>query len=566
MPDLHDLSSASRRRWIFLGFLLALHLVFLAGPGTQLGRLLFLSHIGLGLLWQPFVQPRRRLGVGGMAVVVTCAGLFAYFLDWGLLAVWTMLLTGVAGGKVFLFPDRWERVFHLTALGYLATMVLVLILPKSLLALKITEPVLVDLARYAAPFTFLFMALLPSGRSATERAEIVDFIYGVFVFLLMAVIALGSLSAALVFRFGYFESLFITLGLTAGILLLLGWIWNPRSGFGGLGSAVAQHVLSLGLPIEDWLQSLAALAQREDDPERFLALACAELPERLPGIVGGAWDGGRGRHPFGARGGCVASFRHGRLRLDLASQVEPSPSLLWHYDLVARLLAEFHLGKWRERELKRLTYVEAIHATGARLTHDVKNLLQSLETLCVAAREECAPPSPRFTELVRRQLPEIAARLRQTMAKLSAPARGPSHESVAAAAWFDALASRYAGRGIEFVAACDLAGLELGEAELFSTVAENLLQNVVDKQGSDTGVTGRACLGAEAGQAWLEVADSGAAIPAPLAAVLLDQPAPSESGLGIGLYQCARLAGQCGYRLALAENRAGCVRFLLAPA
>lgn len=565
MPAPHDLSSASRRRWIFLAFLVALHLVFLSSPATQLGRLLFLSHIGLGLLWQPFVQPRRRLGFRGMAVVVLCAGLFAYFLNWGLLAIWAMLLTGVVGGKVFLFPDRWERVFHLTALGYLVTAVLVLILPQSLLALKITEPVIVDLGRYVAPFAFFFMALLPKGQETAERAEIVDFIYGVFVFLLMAVIVLGSLSVALVFRLGYFESLFVTLGLVAGILLLLGWIWNPRSGFGGLGSAVAQHVLSLGLPIEDWLQSLAELAQREEDPERFLALACTELPRRLPGIVGGSWDGGLGRQAFGEGSGHVASFRHGRLQLDLTSHVEPSPSLLWHYDLVARLLAEFHLGKWRERELKRLTYVEAIHATGARLTHDVKNLLQSLETLCVAAQEESATPSPRFAELVRRQLPEIAARLRQTMVKLSAPARGPTHESAPARTWFAALAGRYEGRGIEFAAACDLAGLNLAETELFSSVAENLLQNIVAKQSGDAGVRGGVRLGAEESMAWLEVADDGAAIPAPLAAVLLDQPAPSETGLGIGLYQCARLAGQCGYRLRLAENRSGCVRFLLAP-
>lgn len=560
------LSPTISRRWIFLAFLVALHLVFLQGPESQLGRLLFLSHIGLGLLWQPFIQPRRRLGFRGMAVVVICAGLSAYFLNWRLLALWVMLLTGVVGGKVFLFPDRWERVFHLTALGYLASALLVLILPQSLTVLKITEPVFVDLARYAAPAAFFFMALLPVGRAATERAEIVDFIYGVFVFLLMAVIVLGSLSMAAIYQRGYFESLLLTLAAIAAVLLLLGWIWNPRSGFGGLGGAVAQHVLSLGLPIEDWLQSLAELAKREDDPDRFLALACAELPQRLPGIVGGSCGDGAVRHEFGVRAGQLASFRHGRLQLDLASHAEPSPSLLWHYDLIARLLAEFHLGKWRERELKRLTYVEAIHATGARLTHDVKNLLQSLETLCAAAQEESATPSPRFVGLMRRQLPEITARLRQTMGKLAAPRRGPPQEPLAANAWFAALARRYEGGAIDFTLSQDLSGRLLQEVELFTSVAENLLQNLVAKQRLDGKVRGQVRFGAEDERIWLEVADDGAAIAAELAAILLAQPAPSENGLGIGLYQSARLAEQCGHRLELAENRPGCVRFRLAPA
>lgn len=565
MPELRHYSPATSRRWIFLAFLLALHLVFLQGPDTPLGRLLFLSHIGLGLLWQPFVQPRRRLEFRGMAVVVVCAGLFAYFLGWGLLALWTMLLTGVVGGKVFLFPDRWERVFHLMALGYLATAVLVLILPQSLAVLKITEPVFIDLARYVAPSAFLVMAFIPVGKESAERAEVVDFIYGVFVFLLMAVIVLGSLSLVLVYRLAYFDSLLLTLALIATILLLLGWIWNPRSGFGGLGGAVAQHVLSLGLPIEEWLQSLAELAKREDDPERFLALACVELPQRLPGIVGGSCTDGTVQHAFGERSGHHARFSHGRLQLDLVSRVELSPSLLWHYDFIARLLAEFHLGKWRERELRRLTYVEAVHATGARLTHDVKNLLQSLETLCAAAQEESATPSPRFVGLVRRQLPEIAARLRQTMGKLVAPARGAPQEPMAASAWFVALARRYEGQRIDFSLASDVSGLSLTEVELFSSVAENLLQNVAAKQHARPEVVGLVRLGAAAGQAWLEVEDSGAAIPAGLGGSLLTQPVRSENGLGIGLYQSARLAGQCGYRLELAENRPGCVRFSLAP-
>ncbi|MDP3033456.1 MAG: ATP-binding protein [Rhodocyclaceae bacterium] len=565
MPVLPDISFVDRRRWVFLGVLVALHLVFLQGPHAPLGKVLFLSHIGLGLLWQPFVQAKRRLGLGGTIAVLICAGLAAWFLNWGLLAIWTMLLAGVVGGKVFLFPDRGERLFHLLALGYLTTAVLALILPQTLVAADAADPLIADLVRYLVPLVFLLMALLPIGREAQQRTEVVDFIYGVFVFLLLGVIVLGSISFSFLFRAGYLEALMVTLGLVAGLLLLLGWIWNPHAGFGGLGSAVAQHVMSLGLPIEEWLDSLAELAEREADPERFLALACAALPRRMPGVVGGDWQTAGGPQTFADQQGHRVGFRHGRLTLGLVCRFKPSPSLLWHYDLAARLLAEFHLGIWRAQELQRLSYVAAIHETGARVTHDVKNLLQSLDTLCAAAQQE-NEASPRLMGLMRRQLPEISSRLRQTLTKLAAPVGQTQGQPMAALPWFASLESRYANAQTVFSIVGDMTSLSVPDAQLFSCVAENLLQNLANKQAAHAATTAAVRLGEASGRVWFEVADNGPAVPDEVSDALFERPVSSDHGLGIGLYQCARLARQAGYRLTLAENRDGGVCFRLAAA
>lgn len=559
--------STTRRRWIFLALLAALHLVFFLGPENPLARWLFLSHIGSGLLWQPFVQTRRRIGPVGAVLVVLSAALLAYFLNWGVLLIWTLLLAGVVGGKVFMFPDRWERLFYLMALGYLVLAVLALILPAALLPFNLAEPALTRLVTYVAPALLVLMAVLPMRPGlAEERAEIVDFVHGVFVLLLLAVIVLGSLCFALLFEAGYLESLLVTLALVAGVLLLLGFIWNPRADFAGLGTAVAQYVMSLGLPVEEWLKSLAELARHEDDPERFLALACAELPQRLPGVVGGNWTGfAGGQNAFGETGGYRSSLTQGRLRIELVTRAEPSPALLWHYDLILRLLAEFYLGKWRAQEVKRLSYVEAIHETGARLTHDVKNLLQSLDTLCVAAEQEGAVPSARFNELLLRHLPEVAARLRQTLAKLATPARPLPELPVTAGDWLASLASRYAGGHTTFAAEGDVSACVMTDAALFSSVVENLLQNIADKRRSARAVTTEVRLICATDGVRIEVSDDGHAIPAAQADKLLRQRVSSESGLGIGLYQCARQAEQAGYRLELAENREACVRFRLAP-
>lgn len=556
------------RRWIFLAFLVALHLVFLQEPASSLGRLLFLVHVGIGLLWQPFVQPRRQIGFVGTVVVIFSATLFAYFLNWGLLLGWTMLLIGVAGGKVFLFPGRAERVFHLLALGYLTTVTLALVLPRSLANLNLAEPLLENIALYAAPASLAIMVMLPAESGRMEgRTEIVDYIYGVLVFLLLAVIVLGSLSFALVFKAQYSEALLVTLAFVSGILMLLGFIWNPRAGFGGLSSAVAQHVMSLGLPIEGWLEFLSALSREEEDPERFLERACAELPQRLPGVVGVRWSGLVSEGVFGDQQGHRVVFSRERPSFELVTRISPGPALLWDYDLALRLLGEQYLGKRHAQELKRLSYVEAIHETGARLTHDVKNLLQSLETLCVAAQREAVVPSPRFSALLRRQLPEIAARLRQTLVKLSMPGQQVIQaDPEPGAEWLKALESRYALPWIRFSATGDAAATVVRYPGMFSSIAENLLQNIMDKRPGSPGVQGRVSLESETAGTVLEVADTGTRIPAAVAERLLRQHVPSENGLGIGLYQSARLAEEHGYRLALVENRDGCVRFRLAPA
>ena len=67
------------------------------------------------------------------------------------------------------------------------------------------------------------------------------------------------------------------------------------------------------------------------------------------------------------------------------------PTLHWHLHLLGQLLGEFYVAKLREEKLRQASYLQAVHETGARMTHDIKNLLQSLNVLTsVAARDEGA--------------------------------------------------------------------------------------------------------------------------------------------------------------------------------
>jgi signal transduction histidine kinase len=214
----------------------------------------------------------------------------------------------------------------------------------------------------------------------------------------------------------------------------------------------------------------------------------------------------------------------------------------------------------RERKLQEASYMQAVHETGARLTHDVKNLLQSLDALCSVVESEAKSDSPDLLALVRRQLPAISKRLAKTLERL----RKPETEAVnwvAAAPWWKSLQALYRSEGIEFSAEGVEAGVKVPGA-LFESVADNLIRNALAKRETDPGV--RIAVGLRCGERLeLRVADTGAAVPAELAEKMLRGPVPSRRGMGIGLYQAARQAQENGFTLGLERNAQGDVCFAL---
>jgi C4-dicarboxylate-specific signal transduction histidine kinase len=138
-------------------------------------------------------------------------------------------------------------------------------------------------------------------------------------------------------------------------------------------------------------------------------------------------------------------------------------------------------------------------------------------------------------------------------------------QPLSATVWLAALQNRYPVEWLRFSVPDELGNCQVHDASLFSSIAENLLQNIADKRHTQPRVRAWVRLLTVADRAIMEVGDDGTAIPAHIARTLLQQHVAAESGLGIGLYQSARLAEQAGYQLQLAENHEGCVLFRLAP-
>jgi signal transduction histidine kinase len=549
----------SQRYWrlVVVAMLLLLHIAVVRGVADPWARALLLAHLGLLLLWQPFLSVEQRvspaqglvLSLGAMAVMLA--------LDWWLLAFWVVVLAGLVGGKVYQQHARWQRRCYLVVLVYLVALLAVVILPEIAPRREIA-PETRRIAEYGLPLLLVLIGLFPAERDNGDSAQIIDFFYSVFLMLLLVVVILGSFTFMMVGRTSYLEALTYTVLLIGGAVLLIGLAWNPRVGLAGLNVFFSRYLFSIGLPLEKWLHFLAELLQLEARPERFLNEAVAALG-RLPWVAGAAWRAGETSGEQGEHTPYAVEFSNSALALTVYSRYRMSPALHWHLHLLGELLAEFYVAKLREEKLRQASYLQAVHETGARMTHDIKNLLQSLNVLCSVAAHEENRNSPQLQALLRRQLPAIAQRLSETLEKLHRP-QHVAESFVPAGTWWEALARQYRGQGVEFDSPKLARYVELPRS-LFDTVADNLIGNALAKRNADPRTTVRVALQADT-EATLRVRDSGKAVPEALLADLLRAPVVSQ-GLGIGLYQAARLAESSGYRLELESNRDGEVCFTL---
>ncbi|WP_301103246.1 hypothetical protein [Propionivibrio sp.] len=555
-----------RQRWVLIALLVVLHLALLAGAQTAVSLMCWLVDVGLFILWQPFIQAERKLDLGSLSLIILALAAGAWLFGWWLLILWVIVLAALLGGRVLLLGHRPTRIFYLLAFAYLLCALLVWLVPRVVPDATLIGPSLDAQFAWTAPLLFVAMLLLPSPREIRlPSVGMVDFFYSLFIFLLISVLVLGSLAFMLLREALYIEAVFKTLVSMAAMLLLIAWAWNPRPGFSGIGVFLSRYLLTIGLPFETWLQRLMECAESESDPDRFISTACEGMLE-LPWVAGGAWGPAQGSQAgsgrFGQESRFCQDFSNQPLQLTLYTRHKLSPSLVWHFHLLAQLTNEYYITKQRARELQQMSYLRAVHETGARLTHDVKNLLQSLDNLCFLAQSPGDSDGARLNQLLQRQLPQITQRLQLTMKKLQAPQDPPEEASglVLAETWWNGLQQRYAHDNILFspVALDPAARLP---AALLDSVADNLLHNALLKRQDESGLAVRAALAADA--TLFCVCDDGSALREEIVSGLLRAPVASENGLGIGLYQAAKQAEAYGYELRLVSSVAGRVCFEL---
>ena len=547
---------AGRWRWLMLAMLVCLHFAATRGVEDIWARGLMMAHLGLFLVWQPFIQAGQRLKFSETILIVLIAVGILAFLNWWMLGLWVVALAGIVGGKVFLFQARWLRLFYLTVFSYLVALLLLWIVPSGF---PNTQPdeVMHLLVFYGLPLLFLAMAAIPVESDTTEP-QVVDFFYASMIFLLLVTLVLGSFTFMTAGGRSYVLSLMFSLFVIAGVLLFLSLAWNPRAGFSGLQMVFSRYLLSIGCRSSSGCTSSPNSRAANHGPS--IPQGSVRGPRQAALGDRGSWMTASDSGEFGTPSKYTVDYAGREVSIRLYCRHRPSPSLVWHFNLLGQLVGQFYVAKQRELKLQQQTYVQALHETGARMTHDVKNLLQTLNVLCSAAERDPDGDPGALQGLMRRHLPTVLQRLQQTLDKLQRP-QIDSGRFITTEAWWESLQKTYQLRGVAFEATALDAGILLPK-DLFDSASENVLQNALEKRKVDPNVEVTVSLTC-GDEIVLRVCDSGRPVSRNVLQGLLRGPVPSDTGYGIGLYQVARQAEMSGFGFRLAANGPGQVCFEL---
>ena len=556
-PRVEASGFVARHGHVWLGLmLLTLHAATAWGMGTVWASALLLAHFGLFLLWQPLWRGDGELRPTQVLLVILLGVLLATLSSWWLMAVWLAALTALIGGGVPSISSRRQRFASMLAALYLLALLLMWVVPQ-LAGQTPTEavlPGLLPVVRYGLPLLPLTI-LFVRARTSAGAGIAVDIFYSIMLFLLVAALVLGSLVLVATNHGQYLIALAQTLIMIAVTLAGLSWLMSPTAGFAGFDQLLSRYLMRVGLPFEQWVQRLAQIAERESEPRQFLDAALEHLLA-LPWVIGLRWETPLGSGHYGRLNEHDANFALEELQLNIHTRWALSPAMLLHVKLLAQMIGHFHAAKLREQLQRKHAYTQAIHETGSRLTHDIKNLLQSLHVLCAATQDNTPGQSVALLALMQRQLPQITQRLSATLDKLATPEQIESR-LMDAAGWWNMLRQRYAYRGVRLTLRGELHGSTV-HAEVFDSIIDNLIDNALRK-ASEVEVS------FEPARQVVTVTDGGEPIAQSLAAQLFNAPVPSNAGLGVGLYHAARLAAQHRYALTLSHNEPGKVRFQLAP-
>ncbi|RKZ53845.1 MAG: hypothetical protein DRR16_29455 [Candidatus Parabeggiatoa sp. nov. 3] len=526
-------------------------------------RLVLLIHFGLFVLWQPFwnrLDTHRFRHIVLLSLIIISIGVFPIM---ELMTLWQIILLALMGGRDLVKPI--DKMVNIAAIVFLSLTLLTINLPQlfvinELALLYQFAPESLLLLKYGlllVPLTFL---LIPTDEYREYRYYI-DFFHGLTVSMLIIIMALGSLvihlSANVIIPLAIFQmSLAIAL-----FILTISWLWIVFAGEQGVVPLWTRHLHLMGSAFEQWLEHLAQPSNYKNlMPQEFLRAGFEQLMT-LPWIAGIAWHSLYSEELLGHEDKHQVVIMVQSTEVTVYSHYRINSSHYFQIRILIQLLEHFHQAKRREAAFAQQAHLQAIHETGAKLTHDIKNLLQSLHAITSAI--EIYPPTKFDTtqKLLQGQLPHLTQRLKRTLDKLQKPAEF-SYSNVPVSLWWSNLKARYRKSHIDFYDQMDTDNVLIPE-DLFDNVAENLLQNTLQKRKREPELQIEMSLYINQRNLKFTVCDDGSPISDDIFNNLFNQPVSSRDGFGIGLYHVVKHLAQTGYRLNVISNVEGQVCFEL---
>jgi hypothetical protein len=525
--------------------------------------IILVLHFSLFILWQwdKFSSYSLR-NIMLLSIVIL---IFVVFPNIWLITLWQLILLAVIGGQDVVKP--YDRFVNLAAIIFLSlnlfTINLYQLFNINELALIYTlTPNIFLLFQYgllSIPLIFLFI----STDNNHEHRYYIDFFHGLILVMIVTIIALGSVvlmySSNIILPLAIFQmSLIVTV-----LFLVISLFWLILVKNQGIDYIWRRHLYNIGSPLEQWLEDIAQPSNYKNiTPQEFLHAGFEKILT-LSWIKGISWHSLYGEEQLGHQNNLnKVIITVQSIEVTIYSNYRISASHYFQVKILIQLLEHFHQAKRREAAFAQQAHLQAIHETGAKLTHDIKNLLQSLHVITSVI--ETYPPTQfgNTQRLLQGQMPRLTQRLKRTLDKLQKPAEF-SYSHVPVNLWWGNLQARYRKSDIEFIN--DTAENEniLIPEDLFDNVSENLLQNALMKRKREPNLYIKVGLYIEKGHLKFTVCDDGSIIPDEIAKNLLTQPVPSRDGFGIGLYQAVKQLANTGYKLEIMENQEGKVCFEL---
>jgi signal transduction histidine kinase len=547
-------SNLSAHEHRLLGLLLFSLLAAISlGADNDFSRSLLIIHFGMFLLWQPILKQEQSFSIANLILLVAFVMVFIVWFNIWISAFWMLLLLSLLTGRIF------ARGLARAAYG-LAVIILflelILIITPSLFNLAALSHQLQTGTTFVLHALSLFLVLTPSKKSLSAH---IDFIRGFMVVILTLFLCMGSALVTYATGTQYLQSLASTIIIAALFLFAMGILWAPRAGFSGLAQLWEKYLLNIGGPFEQWVSRLSAIeANSSVRPEHFLQTSINHLMGRH-WVCGVNWIFDGKEHQTGDKTRHYVSFNDNNLHIYLYTYNSVGPALLLHTKLLLSVLTFYYNAKLQEQQLIKQAHLRAIYETGSKLTHDVKNILQSTQTMTqVLLDKDTRTEDAR--EILNKQLPLLTRRLKTTLDKLSAPSNIDT-KSGSIKNWWDRLKTRYNGRNIVFDH--QLTTNPDIPVDVFDSIAENLLENARNKRILERDLEIYAKLECDENNMQLRVSDTGTAVSESVTELLFKESLSSEDGYGIGLYQSYQQAVRNGLKLELVENTDGNVCFLL---
>ena len=549
---------ASNSQRILALMLLSLHAFLIWGEDTNhLHRAIFLCHYGLFLLWQPIWRSSEKLSKLSIVVFFAFAYLAFCCVNWWVTAAWLTILFGLLGGRIFSEESKSNRIIHILAASYLLSMLLLWVVPKLLGASNDLEAAQFTIT-YLIPILPIAIFFMSSTAVKAGQLPILDFFYTLLLTLIAVIIVLASYAIGTLHTVNYIQIMFITIfGLALG-LIAFSLLWKPSTRYSGIELLMSRYLLSVGMPFEKWVKNISNLAEIEMNANNFMQSAMQEMT-LLPWVTGVTWLADETQGKLGETTAHSADFNFKDLHMSLHTRWQISPALYVHVKLLTQIMGEFYEAKRREETMRQNAYMQAFYESGSRLTHDIKNILQSVGTLVSAAEQTDEKDNAALISLIRRQLPMLNQRIGATLDKLKAPGEAKKRLEKMSA-WWKNLQLRHQHVEIEFIAD-ELPAVDIN-AEVLDSVLDNLLSNAIEKvkYQPNTRINVKIYDSPDNGFC-IDVTDTGNAMDQAIAKDLFKKHISSHNGMGVGLYHASLDAKQVGYELSLASNVNGEVRF-----